>query len=99
MKKWAALVAATALLSGCAQQTAETIYFDQIREIGGLENSADTDIHDLGITVCDLYETGADTPTALKALIDNGIEAGDAGKIVALSINQYCPEHLEDSGF
>jgi len=99
MKKWATAIAVTVMLTGCAQQTAEDLYVQQIQEIGDLEGAPVEEIKKLGNNVCALYDEGAETPDAIKVLTDNGLEAGDAGKVLALSINQYCPEHLKDSGF
>lgn len=98
MKKWILLGFVALTLTGCASNTlSEQQYYDLVHETEGLSGMANADIKTNGENICAVFDdVNAPYTPALGAMIDGGLEAGDAGTLIALSVSQYCPEHLGD---
>jgi hypothetical protein len=95
MKKWLAIAGVAMLVSGCAQQgLPESEYFELVKESPGLAGLENETISGLGADICAaLPESGYLEVLAL--FLDMGVEAGPSGAFIALSVSQYCPEHLD----
>ena len=97
--KLAFIVVPLLLLAGCASATAlpEDIYFDTVREHPGFDALQDDTIRAVGGDICNLMKANGDQAyvATLKILLDEDIEAGDAGAIISMSVFQYCPDQLD----
>jgi len=98
MKKWLILGFVALTLTGCASNTlGEQEYYDLVHETEGLSGMDNDKIEAIGKTTCAVFESSEDAyALSLKNMLDGGIEAGDAGTLIALSVSQYCPEHIDD---
>lgn len=86
------------VLTGCASAPAtltEDEYFDLVRETDALSGLQDEDIRNLGETICGVFDT-SDNPyvDTLSSFKEQGMLDG-AGALIAFSVTQYCPEHIE----
>lgn len=86
------------LLAGCASGPAtlpEDEYFDLVRETDALSDLPDEDIRNLGENICGVFDTSENPYVdALSAFKEQGMLEG-AGALIAFSVTQYCPEHLD----
>jgi hypothetical protein len=98
MKKWLLLGVLALALTGCSSdKLSEQEYYDLVHETAGLSGMDNADIKTNGENTCAVFdEIDEPYPPALGAMIDGGLEAGDAGALIAYSVAQYCPEHLND---
>lgn len=100
MKKWLTLGLVIAL-SGCASSTLDTLdpddYYALVRQTPGLAHLEDDNIQAIGQNICDAFDSGNDYRAVLQAATQDGVlSAGDAGVFIALSVRQYCSNHLDD---
>lgn len=97
MKALGIAVVVMLALTGCAtDRLPEPDYFNLVRETPGLADLDDYSLKDIGVNICGVFrEAPAPYVTALKVLIDGGYEAGDSGALITFSVQQYCPEELD----
>lgn len=98
MKRFALPLLAVLLLSGCSSvdTLSESEYYELVRDQNGLSSMQDKDIANIGGTVCAAFEEDADAYTPVLAeFLDAGLESGQAGALIALSLAQYCPDEVE----
>jgi len=96
MKKIGVMLIGALMLSGCASGLSDSDYYELVRETDGLSKLTDENISGLGENICGVFDTSETAyTTALATLTEGGVGAGAAGALIALSVNQYCPEHLD----
>lgn len=97
MKKWMMLALVALALTGCASpQLSEAEYVEVVNETDGLERLSTENIRDLGGQICGVFDEAENPYVAtLATLTDGKMDSGPAGALIALSLSQYCPEHLD----
>jgi hypothetical protein len=97
MKKWIPLGVIAIALTGCSNNTlSEADYFDLVQDTDGLTGLSDQQIKTNGENICAVFDTSQNAyMDALGVFVSEGIDAGTSGALIALSVRQYCPEHLD----
>jgi PBP1b-binding outer membrane lipoprotein LpoB len=99
MKLRVATIAATALLlTGCSSSDAlpEADYYNLVRDTDGLGDMQDETIAEVGGNICKAFEADPDSyAPVLAAMLDTGMDSGQAGALIGLSLSQYCPDEIE----
>ena len=95
MKKWVIAALTVGLLAGCSSTLSEDEYVDLVHETPGLAPYSAEDLHSIGGSICDAFKADTGYPRILATLIEKDISAGDAGVLIALSVNQYCADQLD----
>jgi hypothetical protein len=97
MNKWGMLAVIALALTGCASdRLPEAEYIEVVNDTDGLSRLTPDTIRDLGEDICGVFDEADNAYiAALATLTDGGVDAGPAGAFIALSLSQYCPEHLD----
>jgi len=100
MKRTAAACAGLLLIAGCGQAKEAPDYYEQMRDVPGLESSTDADLDELADMVCNfvdvVIEGGGTNEEALDAvyqslLKDTGLSEADALLVSVSTIGMNCP--------
>jgi hypothetical protein len=74
----------------------ESEFLDLVSDFPMFEGADDGSLIELGRSTCDVMKAGGDDGWIynVKNLTDNGIDAQDAGELIAYSVAAFCPEEM-----
>lgn len=91
------MIAAGLLLAGCGADSSER-YVESVRQNidkSSAEVASDDLLLELGNATCEQFDLGASFDSVASTYILNGVDAQDAGIIIASSVVYLCPEHQD----
>jgi len=96
-------IAVALLMAGCSaapEALPESDYFEMVQDnVSVLDGATDEQLRTVGKQACEAMKSAGNDNEAyagtLKALLDSGLEAGEAGQFIVYATSTYCPDQVD----